>query len=98
MALTWDDKSCKDQSGKIVCMSYRAQLSHWGTASVHTHIHSPGEAFLDCLGLGIEMHPLGRTELLDALNPAETVLLKALRQQAEWCLEAMVDIGTPGDP
>ena len=77
-------------------MSYRAQVPHWGMASVHTHIQSPGEAFLDCLGLGIEMHPLGRTELLDALNPAETVLLKELKQHAEWCLEAMVAIGIPG--
>ena len=96
MALTWDDKSRKNQAGEAVSVSYKAQLPHWGEASVHPHIHYPGELFLDCAGLGIEMHPLGKVALLDALNPAETVLLKALKQQAEWCLEAMVAISTPG--
>ena len=95
MALTWDDKSRKDHAGKVVSVSYKAQVPHWGEASVHPHIHYPGEMFLDCPALGIEMHPLGKVALLDALNPAETVLLKALKQQAEWCLEAMVVIGSP---
>ena len=96
MALTWNDRSRKDPSGKTVSEGYQAQIPHWGEACVRPRTHHPGELVLDCLGLGIEMHPLGRTELLDALNPAETVLLKALKQQAEWCLEAMVAIGIPG--
>ena len=39
MALTWDNSSRKDQSGKVVSESYRARLPHWGEASVHPHIH-----------------------------------------------------------
>ena len=87
MALTWDDKSRKDHAGKVVSVNYEAQVPNWGEASVHAYIHRPGELYLDCLGLGIEMYSLGKVALLDAL-----------KQQAEWCLEAMVDIGTPGDP
>lgn len=94
MALTWDDRSRKDQSGKVVSQSYRAEVPHWGEASVHSHIHHPGEMFLDCLALGIDMHPLGRVEPLDALNPAEMVLLRTLKEHAVWCLEAMVTIGS----
>ena len=41
------------------------------------------------------MYSLGKVALLDALNPAETVLLKELKQHTEWCLEAMVVIGSP---
>lgn len=97
MALTWDNSSRKDQSGKVVSESYRARLPHWGEASVHPHIHHPGEMFLDCLALGIDMYPLGRVEPLDALNPAERVLLRTLKEHAVWCLEAMEVIGSPED-
>ncbi len=62
---------------------------------VHPNAHYPGEMFLDCPGLGIEMHPLGRVTAEDTLNPAERVLMKALEQHAIWCLEAMVVIGNP---
>lgn len=48
MALTWDDKSRKDHSSQTVSVSYRAEVPHWGEASVHTHIHHPGEVFLEC--------------------------------------------------
>ena len=37
MALTRDDKSCKDQSGKTVCESYKAQLPHWVTTLGRGH-------------------------------------------------------------
>ena len=84
MALTWNDRSRKDPSGKTIGEGYQAQLPHWGEACVRPRTHHPDELVLDCLGLGIEMHPLGKVALLDAL-----------KQQAEWCLEAMVDIGTP---
>ena len=95
MALIWDDKSRKDHSGQLVSVSYRAQVPHWGEASIHSHIHHPGELFLDCLALGIEMHPLGRVDLMDALNPAERELLRTLKEHAVWCLEAMAAIGNP---
>lgn len=94
MALTWDDKSRKDQAGEVVSTSYKAQVPHWGEANVHPHIHHPGEMFLDCPGLGIRMHPLGRVEALDALNPAEAVLLRRLEEYGVWCLEATVSIGS----
>ncbi len=94
MALTWDDKSRKDHSGKVVSVSYKAQVPHWGEASVHPHIHYPGAMFLDCPGLGIEMHSLGQVAALDALNPAEAVLLRRLEQYGIWCLEAMAAIGS----
>lgn len=95
MALTWDDRSRRDQSGKVVSQGYRAQVPYWGEASVHPHIHHPGEMFLDCLALGIDMHPLGRVAAMDALNPAERVLMRTLKEHAVWCLEAMAAVGSP---
>lgn len=38
---------------------------------------------------------LGRLDAIDALNPAERVLLETLKEHAVWCLEAMVVIGDP---
>ena len=91
--LTWNKNIRKDQSGTVE--SYRAHVPHWGEASVHPHIHHPGEMFLDCLALGIDRHPLGRVESTDALNPAERVLLQTLKEHAVRCLEAMAVIGNP---
>ena len=93
--LAWDKNARKDQSGTVVSESYKAQVPHWGEASVHPHIHYPGEMFLDCPALGIDMHPLGKVEAIDALNPAERVLLRTLKEHAVRCLEAMVVIGNP---
>lgn len=95
MALTWDNSSRKDQSGKVVSEGYRVQLPHWGEASVHTHIHHPGEMLLDCHALGIEMHPLGQIGAVEALNPAERVLMRTLKEHAAQCLDAMEAIGSP---
>ena len=95
--LTWDDKPQKDDSGKTLSVSYTAHLTHWGEARVHPHIHHPGEMFLDCLALGIDMHPLGRVGAVEALNPAERVLMRTLKEHAVWCLEAMEVIGSPED-
>ena len=77
--LTWNDSTRKDQSGKVVSVSYRAEAPHWGAASVHSHIHHPGEMFLDCPALGVDMHPLGQVSVLDALRPAEAVLMQTLK-------------------
>ena len=93
--LTWDDKPQKDQDGKVLSVSYTADIPHWGEASVHPHIHHPGEMFLDCAELGIEMHPLGKVAAMDSLTPAERALMKALEQRGNWCLEALVAIGIP---
>ena len=93
--LTWNKNIRKDQSGKVVSEGYKAQVPHWGEASVHPHIHHPGEMFLDCPALGIDAHPLGRVDAIDALNPAERVLLRTLKDHAVRCLEAMVAIGNP---
>ena len=93
--LTWDDKPQKDNSGKTLSVSYTAHLPHWGEASVHPHIHHPGEMFLDCPGLGIKMHPLGKIAGTDALNPAERMLMKTLEQRGIWCLETLTAIGLP---
>ena len=95
MALTWNDRSRKDHSGKAASESYRAKVPHWGEASVHPHIHHPGEMFLDCAALGIDMHPLGQIGAMEALNPAERVLMQTLKEHAVWCLEAMAVIGSP---
>ena len=95
MALAWDKKIRKDQSGTVISESYRAQVPQWGEVSVHPHIHYPGEMFLDCPALDIEMHPLGKIDATDALNPAERVLLRTLKEHAVRCLEAMVVIGDP---
>ena len=97
MALNWDEDIRKDQSGQVVGESYRAQIPHWGEACAHTHIYHPGEMFLECHALGIEMCPLGQVVGLDSLEPAETVLLRALKEHAVWCLEAMVSIGGAED-
>ena len=80
MALTWENRDKKDHSGKVVSESYKAQLPHWGEASVHPHIHYPGEMFLDCASLGIDMHPLGQVSAMDAMGPAEMLLLRTLEQ------------------
>ncbi len=93
--LTWDDEHQKDQAGTVISVSYRADIPHWGEACIHPHIQHPGEMVLDCPGLGIEMHPLGRVWAEDTLDPAERVLMKALEQRGIWCLEAMVAIGAP---
>ena len=95
MALAWNKKIRKDQSGMVISESYRAQVPQWGEVSVHPHIHYPGEMFLDCPVLSIEMHPLGKVDARDALNPAERVLLRTLKEHAVRCLEAMVIIGDP---
>lgn len=95
MALTWDNKSKKGQSGEVVSVSYRAQIPHWGEASIHPHIHHPGEMFLDCPALGIDMHPLGQIGPIEAMNPAERMLLRVLKDHGVWCLEAMEAIGSP---
>ena len=95
MALTWNENTRKDQGGNVVSQSYRTQVPGWGEASVHPHIHHPGEMFLDCRALGIDMHPLGRTGAMEALNPAERVLMQTLKEHAGRCLEAMAAIGNP---
>ena len=89
--LIWD----KNQMGTVLSEGYKAQIPHWGEASVHPHIHHPGEMFLSCPALDIEMYPLGKVDAIDALNPAERVLLQTLKEHAVRCLEAMVDIGSP---
>lgn len=100
--LTWYDTPQKDQAGNVLSVSYKADIPHWGKASIHPHIHHPGEMFLDCPGLGIKMHPLGTvlTENIidsakDAINPAEAALVKALEQRGIWCLETLAAIGIP---
>ena len=95
MALIWNDHTRRAQSGQAASESYRAEVPHWGEASVHTHIHHPGEMFLDCPELGIRMHPLGRVFALDAITPAEQMLMKTLEQRGIWCLEALAAIGIP---
>ena len=97
MALTWNDRTRRAQSGQAASESYQAEVPHWGEASVHTHIHHPGELFLSCHGLGIDMHPLGQIGAVEALNPAERVLMQTLKEHAVWCLDAMEAIGSPED-
>ena len=48
MALTWHENTRRDHGGTMMSQSYRAKVPHWGEASVHTHIHHPGEVFLGC--------------------------------------------------
>ena len=91
--LTWNKSTRKDQPGRAASEGYKAQVPHWGEASVHPHIHYPGEIFLDCPALGVDMHPLGRAAAMDALNSAERVLMQALKDHAVQCLEAMAVIG-----
>ena len=93
--LTWRDTPQKDQTGKVLSVSYKADIPHWGIASIHPHIHHPGEMLLDCPGLGIEAHSLGQVFALDSITPAERALMKALEQRGGWCLEALVAIGLP---
>ena len=97
--LTWNDKLQKDQTGKVLSVSYTAAIPHWGEASIHPDIHHPGEMFLTCPELDIKMHPLGKvlTEDIidsakDAISPAEAALVKALEQRGVWCLEALAAI------
>lgn len=93
--LTWNDTPQKDQAGNVLSVSYTAYIPHWGKASIHPHIHHPGEMLLDCPGLEIKSHSLGQVFALDAITPAEQALMKALEQRGIWCLEALVAIGLP---
>ena len=93
--LTWNDTPQKDLTGKVLCVSYKADIPHWGEASIHPHSHHPGEMFLDCPGLDIQTHPLGRVFAEDAITPAERALMQALEQRGIWCLEALTAIGIP---
>ncbi len=95
--LTWNETTKRDPSGKVIGTGYTAQLPHWGEASIHTRIHHPGELFLDCLSLGIDTYPLGQVSPMDAMGPAEMVLMRTLEEHAIWCLEAMVAIGGTED-
>ncbi len=92
--LTWNKTIRKAQSGKTASEGYTAQIPHWGRASIHPHIHHPGEMFLDCPALGIEMHPLGQVLAEDTWDPANAVLLRTLRDHGIWCLEAMTAIAS----
>ena len=93
--LDWVESTRRNQAGMAAYVSYTAQIPHWGRASIHPHIHHPGELFLDCPELGIRMHPLGRVFALDAITPAEQMLMKTLEQRGIWCLEALAAIGIP---
>ena len=86
---TWNKTIRKAQSGKTASEGYTAQIPHWGRASIHPHIHHPGEMFLDCPALGIDMHPLGHVLAEDSWDPANAVLLRTLKNHGIWCLEAM---------
>ena len=92
--LDWVESTCGDHAGKVAKVSYTAQIPHWGRASIHPHIHHPGELFLDCPALGIDMHPLGEVVAEDAWDPASAVLMRTLRDHGVWCLEAMAAIGS----
>ncbi len=92
--LTWNDTPQTDQTGKVVCVSYKTNIPHWGEASIHPHTEHPGEMYLDCPGLGIRMHPLGRVMAEDTIGPAEMALMKTLEQHGIWCLEALAAIGS----
>ena len=92
--LAWIEQIQRDPAGAVLSESYQTQLPNWGEASVSSRIHHPRKMFLDCLALGIEMYSLGRVVSTDALCLAETVLLQTLKQHAEWCLDAMVAIGS----
>lgn len=95
--LDWSESTRGDHSGTVADVGYTAQIPHWGRASIHPHIHHPGELFLDCPALGIDMHPLGQVLAKDAWDPANTALMRALRDQGIWCLEAMAAIGGMDD-
>lgn len=93
--LTWFDTPQRDETGEAISVSYKAEIPHWGEAHIHPHPDHPGEAVLDCPELGIRMHPLGRVFALDAITPAEQMLMKTLEQRGIWCLEALAAIGIP---
>lgn len=95
--LTWNENTRRDHSGKVVSAGYKATLPHWGETSIHPHIHHPGELFLSCHGLGIDMPPLGQIGPLEAMGPAETVLMQTLKEHGVQCLEAMAVIGSTED-
>ena len=87
--LKWTKITRKQYGGTSVSTSYTADLPGWGRVTVHPRIHCPGEMFLTCDSLGIEMHPLGQTAPEDALKPAETELVRMLVQYVTWCAEAL---------
>lgn len=92
--LKWVKNTRRSQGGAVSSESLRADLPGWGEASIHPHIHHPGELFLNCPGLGIDMHPLGQTTLEKAVPPAQAVMRQALERYAAACQEGLAAIGT----
>lgn len=87
--LKWSKHTKKNQSGTPVSESLGAELPSWGEASIHTHIHYPGEVFLRCSGLGIDMHSLGKLTLEEAVKPAEEMMTKTLERYAVSCRKGL---------
>lgn len=87
--LTWSKICRRSYGGTVIRESLKTVLPGWGEASIHSHIHYPGELFLTCDSLGIEMYPLGQISLEDAPKPAEAELERVVRQYAAWCEEAL---------
>lgn len=87
--LNWSKKVRKNQAGGITSESRTAQVPGWGQASIHPHIHHPGEVFLDCPGLGVDMHPLGPLTLDEAVQPAEEALAQVLDRYAAACRDGL---------
>lgn len=95
--LQWTKRMRAGQRGIPDSETLFANLPGWGEAVICPHFHHPGEMFLDCPALGVDMHPLGRVGAVEALNPAEQVLMQTLKEHAVWCLDAMEAIGSPED-
>lgn len=87
--LEWTKITRRQYGGTSVSTSYTTNLPGWGRVTVHPCVHCPGELYLTCDSLGIEMYPLGQTAPEDALKPAEAELVRMLIQYVTWCAEAL---------
>ena len=93
--LTWNDTPQRDLTGKILCVSYKADIpTGERPASIPTST-IPARCSWTAQDWMIQTHPLGRVFAEDAITPAERALMEALEQRGIWCLEALAAIGLP---
>ena len=90
--LIWTKRIRGSQKDQPIRVRYETDLPGWGRACVHSYVHAPGEMFLTCDSLGIELHSLGEIAPEDAIKPAEAELERMLIQYVTWCAEALTAI------
>ena len=95
--LIWNKDERRDNQQRVVSTSYVTSVPCLGRISIHPHIHSPGEWFLNCQSLRIDKHPLGSVSPEEAERLAEAELVKRLEGHIDWCRSALNEVHGESD-